>query len=302
MAIIPSKQLHRAGPIEDLEQNLSDREIGYCTDDGILYIKYGNLVPIGVAVTSGTGIHVDTNNGQAVVSLTERNTYTTANNQVATGAIAITAGAPGTTHGKVSLGNADNIGALMPIPASNSNGKVLMVTSPNGETTWTDLPKDSVSGQFGIDSTDTTYILIDSNNLQIKAGTDPIRSIISLIGIDFFINPTDSENEWLAGATDCTLVCIGTASSDGTAENTVHVTTSSGPTTIDSSLIHTQLIFYTDESAPATFDATIKAYLYFVKSGIKYFAELSMIHKSYGSHNSCVSFGTGKVQILNNMT
>lgn len=39
---IPSKQLHRAGSKTELQNHLSDREIGYCIDDGKCYIKYGS--------------------------------------------------------------------------------------------------------------------------------------------------------------------------------------------------------------------------------------------------------------------
>ena len=38
MAIIPSKQLHRSGPMSDLLANLSEREIGFCEDDNRCYI------------------------------------------------------------------------------------------------------------------------------------------------------------------------------------------------------------------------------------------------------------------------
>lgn len=33
MARIPSKQLHRAGSLEELQAKLSDRAIGFCDDD-----------------------------------------------------------------------------------------------------------------------------------------------------------------------------------------------------------------------------------------------------------------------------
>lgn len=36
---IPSKQCHRSGTYEQLNALLSDREIGLCTDDGVVYIK-----------------------------------------------------------------------------------------------------------------------------------------------------------------------------------------------------------------------------------------------------------------------
>lgn len=35
---IPSKQLHRAGSFSDLQEKLSDREIGFCDDDRTAYI------------------------------------------------------------------------------------------------------------------------------------------------------------------------------------------------------------------------------------------------------------------------
>lgn len=43
-AVIPSKQLHRAGTIEVLDTYLIDREIGYCTDDHCLYTKVDGVL------------------------------------------------------------------------------------------------------------------------------------------------------------------------------------------------------------------------------------------------------------------
>jgi len=48
MATIPSKQLIWAGTKDVLQENLIDRELGFCTDDSQLYIKYdGTLRPAG---------------------------------------------------------------------------------------------------------------------------------------------------------------------------------------------------------------------------------------------------------------
>ena len=134
MATIPSKQLHRADTLAGLQLNLSNREIGYCTGDGLCYIKFdGVLVPIGTPVVAGDGISVTSTGNQTVVSLGERNTYTPTIGTVVKGAIGITAGTVGDTQNKVSLGNVTDIGALTPIPASGSKGKVLMVTGTGGE-------------------------------------------------------------------------------------------------------------------------------------------------------------------------
>lgn len=51
MANIPSKQLHRSGTLEDLQANLSNREIGFCTTDHLAYYKLNDtLFPIGSSV------------------------------------------------------------------------------------------------------------------------------------------------------------------------------------------------------------------------------------------------------------
>lgn len=51
MANIPSKQLHRSGTLEDLQANLSNREIGFCTTDRLAYYKLnGILFPMGSGI------------------------------------------------------------------------------------------------------------------------------------------------------------------------------------------------------------------------------------------------------------
>lgn len=51
MAQIPSKQLHRSGTLEDLQANLSNREIGFCTTDHLAYYKLnGILFPMGSGI------------------------------------------------------------------------------------------------------------------------------------------------------------------------------------------------------------------------------------------------------------
>lgn len=51
MANIPSKQLHRSGTLEDLQANLSNREIGFCTTDHLAYYKLnGILFPMGSGI------------------------------------------------------------------------------------------------------------------------------------------------------------------------------------------------------------------------------------------------------------
>ena len=51
MARIPSKQLHREGTLDDLQNLLSNREIGICTTDKLCYVKYGGvLIPVGSAI------------------------------------------------------------------------------------------------------------------------------------------------------------------------------------------------------------------------------------------------------------
>lgn len=51
MANIPSKQLHRSGTLEDLQANLSNREIGFCTTDRLSYYKLnGILFPMGSGI------------------------------------------------------------------------------------------------------------------------------------------------------------------------------------------------------------------------------------------------------------
>lgn len=51
MAQIPSKQLHRSGTLEDLQANLSNREIGFCTTDRLAYYKLnGILFPMGSGI------------------------------------------------------------------------------------------------------------------------------------------------------------------------------------------------------------------------------------------------------------
>lgn len=44
MANIPSKQLHRSGTLEDLQANLSNREIGFCTTDRLAYYKLNGIL------------------------------------------------------------------------------------------------------------------------------------------------------------------------------------------------------------------------------------------------------------------
>lgn len=47
MATIPGKQVSMAGRMEDLQERLSDRELGFCLDDHALYIKLrGTLSPV----------------------------------------------------------------------------------------------------------------------------------------------------------------------------------------------------------------------------------------------------------------
>lgn len=176
MVKIPSKQLHRAGLLADLQQNLSDREIGYCPDNGVLYIKYGELVPIGVAVTSGDGIHVDVHDGLATVSLAEQNAYVAGGSQTAYGVITITKGSSGNPPTLVSLGNVPNIGSLVPVPESGSNGsngKFLKVISNGGNFSWvalaaTDIPdldaSKITSGMLAVD----TLPIITSNGITAK--------------------------------------------------------------------------------------------------------------------------------------
>lgn len=51
MANIPSKQLHRSGTLEDLQANLSNREIGFCITDRLAYYKLnGILFPMGSGI------------------------------------------------------------------------------------------------------------------------------------------------------------------------------------------------------------------------------------------------------------
>lgn len=65
---IPAKQLHRAGTLVDLEEFLSDREIGFNVDDELLYVKYdGHLVPIG-----GRSVPIPTTQGFLVSNSTGR--------------------------------------------------------------------------------------------------------------------------------------------------------------------------------------------------------------------------------------
>lgn len=48
MANIPSKQLIRAGDLATLQEKLIERELGLCTTDRLLYVKYGDeLIPAG---------------------------------------------------------------------------------------------------------------------------------------------------------------------------------------------------------------------------------------------------------------
>lgn len=47
MAVIPGKQVSMVGRMEDLQERLSDRELGFCLDDHALYIKLrGMLSPV----------------------------------------------------------------------------------------------------------------------------------------------------------------------------------------------------------------------------------------------------------------
>jgi len=152
MANIPAKQLFRYGTYSDLVASLSEREIGICSTDGLVYYRTPdpvggeNLVPIGIHYFDGTGIKIDSDRR---INLTERTTLHPVQGDVIQGALQIFKGID-TTDLVVKVGNSDGIGALAPIPASGSKGKVLGVVGENGEIGWMvadvsmDSPNDTV--------------------------------------------------------------------------------------------------------------------------------------------------------------
>lgn len=138
MANIPAKQLFRYGTYSDLVASLSEREIGICSTDGLVYYRTPdpvggeNLVPIGIHYFDGTGIEIDSDRR---INLTERTTLHPVQGDVIQGALQIFKGID-TTDLVVKVGNSDGIGALAPIPASGSKGKVLGVVGEHGEIGW----------------------------------------------------------------------------------------------------------------------------------------------------------------------
>ncbi len=49
--VIPAKQLHQFGSLLELQANLSNREIGFCTEDKVCYMKFNNvLFPMGQGI------------------------------------------------------------------------------------------------------------------------------------------------------------------------------------------------------------------------------------------------------------
>ena len=77
MSTIPSKQLHRIGTLSSLRDNLSEREIGYNTEDKLLYIKVRDqdnhevLVSSGCKYSPGANVQID----GSTISATDTNTH-----------------------------------------------------------------------------------------------------------------------------------------------------------------------------------------------------------------------------------
>ena len=137
MASIPSKQLHRVGDRTDLQNYLSEREIGFNSVDNIAYMKFGGeLIPIGFKYTSDDNSGIEVTSDFKIKS-TERATYKPYQRTDVKGTLVIQDGRDTTNH-KVSIGNSGAIGALVPIPEGDKTYFVLAVTDASGTIGWYD--------------------------------------------------------------------------------------------------------------------------------------------------------------------
>ena len=147
---IPGKQLVWAGSYDALRTNLHAREIGLCTDDLVLYVKYGQeLIPCGYC-EGGVGISVDGHK----INLTERSTYQAypTTMPAVQGALKIAQNNVGNNGVRIGDMGSD-IGQLAPNVPANSVGKALYIGA-NGRMEWgvVDTSMDSPDGSIQIES------------------------------------------------------------------------------------------------------------------------------------------------------
>lgn len=158
MANIPSKQLHRVGDRTDLQNYLSEREIGFNSVDNIAYMKFGGeLIPIGFKYTGEDGIEVTRD---FKIKSSERATYKPYQREDVKGAIVIQDGRDTTNH-KVSIGNSGAIGALVPMPEQDEFGFILAITDASGTFGWVN-PDNLIREHFHLKVSGPSYEITGS--------------------------------------------------------------------------------------------------------------------------------------------
>ena len=275
--IIPSKQLHRAGTLVELQALLSIREIGLCTDDDVVYIKNieGELVPIGVGYTAGTGISIDAESG--VISLTERSRYVPQGDNPVLGPLSIEQSAKGNNGVKVGNVSSD-IGLLAPVVGENDIGSLLQV-GPNGGLRWVPYSALDVTGNFGdFDKSSlptNRYIVVGDGVVTIRLDISRMSSFPQQFqgyrGISLELWPNRAENDWMSNGEAITMTGHGIASEDIQTSNPVDAHVCLNSVRWDDGVVHNiPLVFYAE--APDTFNVDFRVSIQFTVNDVTYCA------------------------------